>query len=80
MMFDKSPETYVAMLAVMKVNAAYVPLDAAFPIERVRFILGDAKISAIVSMSNFADRLSSRQVDKIFLDSERAIDARPSIR
>ena len=28
MMFDRSPETYVAMLAVMKVNAAYVPLDA----------------------------------------------------
>src|SRR6188472_1567455 len=78
MMFDRSPETYVAMLAVMKVNAAYVPLDVAFPIERVRFILGDANISAIVSMSNFAERLSGLQqeVDKIFLDLERpAIDA-----
>jgi non-ribosomal peptide synthetase-like protein len=76
MMFDRSPETYVAMLAVMKVNAAYLPLDAAFPIERVRFILGDANVSAIVSMSSFAKRLSGLQVDKIFLDSERpAIDA-----
>ena len=77
LMFDRSPETYVAMLAVMKVNAAYVPLDAAFPIERVRFILGDADVSAIVSMSNFAERLSGlQQVDKIFLDLERpAIDA-----
>ena len=76
MMFDRSPETYVAMLAVMKVNAAYVPLDVSFPIERVRFILGDADVSAIVSMSSFAKRLSDLQVDKIFLDSERpAIDA-----
>jgi non-ribosomal peptide synthetase-like protein len=76
MMFDRSPETYVAMLAVMKVSAAYVPLDASFPIERVRFILGDANVSAIVSMSNFAKRLSGLQVDKIFLDSEKpAIDA-----
>jgi non-ribosomal peptide synthetase-like protein len=76
MMFDRSPETYVAMLAVMKINATYVPLDAAFPIERVRFILGDANVSAIVSMSSFAKRLSGLQVDKIFLDSERpAIDA-----
>ena len=76
MMFDRSPETYVAMVAVMKVNAAYVPLDAAFPIERVRFILGDADVSAIVSMSSFAKRFSGLQVDKIFLDSERpAIDA-----
>ena len=76
MMFDRSPETYVAMLAVMKVNAAYVPLDTAFPIERVRFILDDADVSTIVSMSSFAKRLSGLQVDKIFLDSERpAIDA-----
>jgi non-ribosomal peptide synthetase-like protein len=76
MMFDRSPETYVAMLAVMKVNAAYVPLDAAFPIERVSFILADANVSAIISMSGFAERLSGAQVDKIFLDSERAaIDA-----
>ena len=54
LLFEKSAETYIAMLAVMKVNAAYVPLDAAFPIERVRFIIGDAEIKAIVSMSCFA--------------------------
>ena len=76
MMFDRSPETYMALLAVMKINAAYVPLDASFPNERVRFILGDAHVSAIVSMSCFAERLSGLEVDKIFLDSERpAIDA-----
>ena len=32
LLFDKSAETYVAMLAVLKVNAAYVPLDAGFPV------------------------------------------------
>ena len=61
MMFDRSPETYVAMLAVMKVNAAYVPLDVSFPIERIRFILEDANASAIVSMSSLAKRLSGLQ-------------------
>jgi non-ribosomal peptide synthetase-like protein len=76
LLFDKSAETYVAMLAVMKVNAAYVPLDAAFPIDRIRFILGDAEISAIVSMSPFAARLAALDVKKVFLDSDRrAIDA-----
>ncbi len=39
LMFDKSVETYVALLAVLKINAAYVPLDAGFPTERIRFIL-----------------------------------------
>src|SRR5688572_8321344 len=30
LIFDRSVETYIAMLAVLKANAAYVPLDAAF--------------------------------------------------
>ena len=37
----KSTELYVAMLAVLKAGAAYVPLDLSFPSERVAFILGD---------------------------------------
>src|SRR5215213_10067673 len=81
MMFDRSPETYVAMLAVMKVNAAYVPLDAAFPIERIRFILGDAQITAIVSMSAFSERLAPVEVQKVFLDSaKRAIEGKSASR
>ena len=71
LLFDKSAETYVAMLAVMKVHAAYVPLDAAFPIERVRFIAGDAELSAIVSMSEFEQRLSPLDLKKIFIDKAR---------
>jgi non-ribosomal peptide synthetase-like protein len=79
LLFDKSPATYVAMLAVMKVNAAYVPLDAAFPIERIRFIVGDAEIAAIVSMTPFAERLSGLAVNTILLDADRqAIDAQPA--
>ena len=30
-MFRQSIETYVSLLAVLKLNAAYVPLDASFP-------------------------------------------------
>ncbi|HEX7032638.1 MAG TPA: Pls/PosA family non-ribosomal peptide synthetase [Nitrososphaera sp.] len=50
-----------------------MPLDAGFPNERISFILRDANVSAIISMSNFAERLSGLQqeVDKIFLDLER---------
>jgi non-ribosomal peptide synthetase component F len=79
LLFDKSPETYVAMLAVMKINAAYVPLDVAFPIERIGFIVADAEIAAIVSVSSFAERLSALDTKKIFLDFDRhAIDTRPA--
>jgi len=76
LLFDKSAETYVAMLAVMKANAAYVPLDASFPVDRIRYIVADAEISAIVSMGSFEERLAPLDVLRVYLDKDkRTIDA-----
>ncbi len=69
LLFDKTVEAYVALLAVMKVNAAFVPLDLSFPSERIAFILADAGVKAIVSMSGFADKLAPFERPKIYLDA-----------
>jgi non-ribosomal peptide synthetase-like protein len=79
LLLDKSVETYVALLAVMKVNAAYVPLDPGFPGERVGFILTDANVKAVVSTSGFGARLAAFAVRQVLLDTaKQAIDAKPS--
>jgi non-ribosomal peptide synthetase-like protein len=79
LLLDKSVETYVALLAVMKVNAAYVPLDPGFPGERVGFILTDANVKAVVSTSGFGARLAAFAVHQVLLDTaKQAIDAKPS--
>jgi amino acid adenylation domain-containing protein len=39
---DRSTELLVAMLAVLKAGAAYVPLDARFPEQRLRFMAEDS--------------------------------------
>src|SRR5947208_11828960 len=76
LLFDKSAETYVAMLAVMKANAAYVPLDASFPVDRIRYIVADAEITAVVSMGSFEERLAPLDVLRVYLDKDkRTIDA-----
>ena len=81
LLFDKTVETYVALLAVMKANAAYVPLDPGFPTERIRFIIADANLTAVVSMSDFAERLSAFDVRQVFLDAaSRDIDEKPHAR
>ena len=69
LLFDKTIETYVALLAVLKINAAYVPLDASFPSERIAFILEDAGVKAILSLSSFADKLAPFALPKLFLDA-----------
>ena len=81
LMFDKGVHTYVALLAVLKVNAAYVPLDAGFPNERIGFILKDAGVSAIVTMSAFREKLAGFAATQIFLDAAgRMIAEKPVAR
>src|SRR5215470_6272211 len=58
LLFDKSVHSYVALLAVLKIGAAYVPFDASFPGDRIAFILEDAGVKAIVSVSRYRSKLT----------------------
>ena len=56
LILDRSAETYVALLAVMKAGAAFVPLATAFPEERMTLIIEDASVSLIVTIAAYASR------------------------
>lgn len=44
-----SPEMIIAVLAILKAGAAYVPLDTAYPVERLKFMLEDARIRTLLT-------------------------------
>lgn len=69
LLFDKTYHTYIALLAVLKTNAAYVPFDAGFPGERIRFIVEDANVSRILTLSPLQDCVSEMPAELILLDS-----------
>ncbi len=46
---EKSPELVAAVLGVMKSGAAYVPLDPAYPAERIEFMLADAEPALLLT-------------------------------
>jgi amino acid adenylation domain-containing protein len=48
----KSSILYVAMVAVLKTGAAYVPLDPTFPAERIRNIVADSRMRIVLSTSD----------------------------
>ncbi|MEM9103129.1 MAG: condensation domain-containing protein, partial [Pseudomonadota bacterium] len=57
----RSLDLLVSVLAIQKVGAAYVPLDPAYPAERIQYMLDDADLRLIL-------------VDREVLDSELLMD------
>ncbi|MES2936878.1 MAG: amino acid adenylation domain-containing protein [Pseudomonadota bacterium] len=45
----RQPDMVVALLAVLKAGGAYVPLDPNYPLERVRFMLEDARPRLVIT-------------------------------
>src|SRR6185295_15490520 len=58
-LLERGPEMVVAILAVLKAGAAYVPLDPGYPAERLAFMLGDAAVAGIVTDGRLAASLAS---------------------
>ena len=55
LVLPRSVEAIVAMLAVVKTGAAYVPIDPAVPAARIGFVLGDAAPVAAITTADLAD-------------------------
>jgi len=51
---DRSEAMIVSVLAVMKTGAAYVPLDPAFPPERLEFMAANAELHSIITHKKMA--------------------------
>ncbi len=79
LLLDRTIETYVGLLGVLKAKAAYVPIATAFPADRIAYILQDASIGLVVSVASFANRLRALAVPHILLDRiEDEIAAQPA--
>ncbi|MFF8290557.1 amino acid adenylation domain-containing protein [Streptomyces sp. NPDC016309] len=53
----RSAAMVVAALAVLKAGAAYLPVDAAYPADRIAYMLDDARPVAVLTSGEIAERL-----------------------
>jgi amino acid adenylation domain-containing protein len=63
----------IALAAILKAGAAYVPLDPTHPAERLRDTLEDAEVSCTITLSRFASLLDSTKAQPLPLDELQAV-------
>nr|WP_272918037.1 non-ribosomal peptide synthetase [Actinomadura rayongensis] len=64
----RSAQLVVAVLAVLKTGAAYVPVDPDYPAARIAFMLADAAPALVVCTSATAGALPGPDVPRVVLD------------
>ncbi|WP_427173087.1 Pls/PosA family non-ribosomal peptide synthetase [Arthrobacter sp. 92] len=73
LLFDNALYAYLGMLAVLKIRAAYVPLDPGFPAERLSYIIDDAGVRLVLSLSHLVDRLPEVAAPSLSLDEQELV-------
>ena len=71
LLLSRSAEAIVAILAVLKTGAAYLPIDPALPAARIEFMLADAAPIAAITTTGLADRLDGCDLLVIDVDDPR---------
>ena len=69
MWLPRSLEAYASLLGVLKAGAAYVPMDAAYPPDRVQFISMDAEVKLLVTLPELAATLGEESLSLLVLEA-----------
>lgn len=76
---ERSVNTYIAILAVLKAGGAFVPLDPSFPADRVAFIAEDASLQFLLTTTTMHEKTQGLPCRVLELDKAKdALAAQPS--
>ena len=76
---ERGVDAVVAMLAILKAGGTYVPLDPAYPQQRLDFMLQDAGIEVLITTSAYSTRFGNYSGQMVCLDQCRsAVEGMPS--
>lgn len=75
---DRSVEAVVGVIGILKAGAAYLPLDPAYPQERLAFILAEAQAAALLTQEPLKEHFTGCQTSVISPDADWEIIAQES--
>ncbi|BAY23229.1 amino acid adenylation [Calothrix sp. NIES-2100] len=76
---ERSLEMLVAMLGVLKAGGAYLPLDPAYPQERLAHMLTDSQASVLLTSANLVSQLPPSAAKLVKLDTDWQVISRQPI-
>ncbi|MBV9110546.1 MAG: amino acid adenylation domain-containing protein, partial [Gemmatimonadetes bacterium] len=77
-LLERGPELVISILSIVKAGGCYVPLDPAYPPERLRLMVEDSAISVVVTVDAHAAAVADAAARIVRLDGDAAeISARP---
>ncbi|HEX8352379.1 MAG TPA: amino acid adenylation domain-containing protein, partial [Pyrinomonadaceae bacterium] len=71
LLMERSVEMIVSLLGVLKAGAAYLPLDPAYPGQRLQLMLDDSGARILLTQEALAGQLPEHGVVAVLLDSQR---------
>jgi amino acid adenylation domain-containing protein len=76
---ERSPEMVVGMLAIAAAGGAYLPLDPAYPADRVAYMMEDSGARVLLTQERLLSRLPVHRAEVVLLDAPRQIDDVPAL-
>jgi len=67
---NRTPEMVMVLLAILKAGGTYVPLDPAYPRDRLLYMLQDARAEVLVIHSQFKTQFDEDRIKTIVIDEE----------
>ena len=67
---ERSVEMVVALVGVLKAGGAYLPLDPAYPKDRLAFMLEDAKAPVVLTTTRLMEELPAHSAKVVCLDRD----------
>jgi len=68
---ERSADMVVALFGILKAGGAYLPLDPAYPQERLAFMLADLHVPVLITQQNLLDSLPAYDGQVVCLDALR---------